>query len=390
MSATWYIKRAPKNQGPFTLDQLQALAASGKLAPTDRIGCKGMEKWAKAGSVAGIFPNQTEEVVAEAVAEEEAIEAIAVELDRPAPAKTSAAPWILAGVVGGGVLLLGCSGLLCAGLAVFIGQSDDGDSATNFDSTGAFAASDFTGQPLVSETQPAPFTEPAAWQPAPEVAPVTPAAPVEPAAPAISADATAAIAKADGGDRESMYEMSFRYQEGNGVPADEGTSIGWLTKAAEAGHPDAMNDLSYRYAKGEGVAENGEWAAYWFGKGAEAGSGMAMFNFAVCHAQGVGVPQNDFAARIWIMKSAESGYEPAQNAVKQMQAELVANAFGAVLEGMFGGGDDGGGDTSAEDADREYWNARRREKDYWEDRASRAAASGDQMDYDYSKRMAPP
>ncbi len=398
MPNAWYIKRAPKNQGPFTLEQLKSLAASGKLAPTDRIGCKGMEKWARAGSVAGVFPQQPEEVAAEAVVEEEAIDAVAVESPASetisslvAPAKNNAAPWILAGVAGGGVLLLGCSGLLCAGLAVFIGQSDDGESAANFDSGNTFAASDFAGQPLISETEPAAFTDPTAWQPAPEYTPVTPIAPVEPAAPTISPDAAAAITKAEGGDRESMYEMSFRYQEGNGVPADEATAIGWLTKAAEAGHPDAMNDLAYRYAKGEGVAENGEWAAYWFGKGAEAGSGMAMFNFAVCHAQGVGVPQNEFAARLWIMKSAESGYEPAQNAVKQMQAELLANAFGAVLEGMSsGGGDDGGGNTSAEDADREYWNARRREKDYWEDRASRAAASGDQMDYDYSKRMAPP
>lgn len=397
MSDAWYIKRAPKNQGPFTLEQLQALAASGKLAPTDGIACKGMKKWVKARSVAGIFPSQAEEVVAEAVVEEKAIDAVAVE--SPAaeiaappvvPAKSSAAPWILAGVAGG-VLLLGCSGLLCAGLAVFIGQSDESESTASFDSSDVFAASDIAGQPLVSESQPAAYTDPAAWQPTPEYTPVTPIAPVEPVAPAISADAAAAIAKADGGDRESMYEMSVRYSAGNGVPANSAMAVSWLTKAAEAGHTDAMSDLAFRYSKGDGVAESPEWTAYWFGKGAEAGSGSAMFNFAVCHAQGIGVPQNEFAARIWLMRSSESGYEPAQNAVKQMQAALLANAFGAVLEGMFGGGgDDGGGDTSAEDADREYWNARRREKDYWEDRASRAAASGDQMDYDYSKRMAPP
>jgi TPR repeat protein len=242
------------------------------------------------------------------------------------------------------------------------------------------------GQPLVSESPPLATTDPAAWQPAPDI---TPIAPAEPAAPAISADAAAAIAKADGGDRESMYEMSFRYQDGSGVPADNATAISWLTRAAEAGHAEAMNDLAYRYAKGEGVAESGEWAAHWFGKGAEAGSGMAMFNFAVCHAQGIGVPQNDYAARIWIMRSAESGYEPAQTAVKQMQAELLANAFGAVLEGMFGGGDDGGGDTSAKDADREYWNARRQSQQYWEDRARQAAANGNESDYNYSRSMIP-
>jgi hypothetical protein len=54
----WYIARNKKRHGPVTWKQLQGLAATGKLHPTDMILQEGNKKWNAASSVPGLFQSK--------------------------------------------------------------------------------------------------------------------------------------------------------------------------------------------------------------------------------------------------------------------------------------------------------------------------------------------
>lgn len=51
----WYIARNKKKHGPITWKEVQNLAATGKLQPTDMLLQEGSQKWTQASSVAGLF-----------------------------------------------------------------------------------------------------------------------------------------------------------------------------------------------------------------------------------------------------------------------------------------------------------------------------------------------
>jgi hypothetical protein len=58
MAAEWFYSRDGKNNsGPVTVDQLQALAGSGQLLPSDLVWKEGMPGWQPAGQLKGLsFP----------------------------------------------------------------------------------------------------------------------------------------------------------------------------------------------------------------------------------------------------------------------------------------------------------------------------------------------
>jgi hypothetical protein len=55
-SPPWYYTRARQPVGPVTFDELKELARSGQLLPSDRVWREGMDQWAAARSVEGLFP----------------------------------------------------------------------------------------------------------------------------------------------------------------------------------------------------------------------------------------------------------------------------------------------------------------------------------------------
>src|SRR5262245_52511717 len=52
----WYYEHEGRSGGPVTVSQLQTLAASGELLPTDKVRKDDMTKWVKARAVKGLFP----------------------------------------------------------------------------------------------------------------------------------------------------------------------------------------------------------------------------------------------------------------------------------------------------------------------------------------------
>jgi len=58
MSVQWYLHKEGEQQGPFPLDELNRMAESGAISPTDLLWTEGMDKWIQAGQVEGLnlFP----------------------------------------------------------------------------------------------------------------------------------------------------------------------------------------------------------------------------------------------------------------------------------------------------------------------------------------------
>lgn len=79
------------------------------------------------------------------------------------------------------------------------------------------------------------------------------------------ADAFAVIRRASElGDPLQMFELSARYRDGRGTPADADAALHWLNRAAEHGHVTAMLRLRDIYRTGSGtVAADSAKAAYW-------------------------------------------------------------------------------------------------------------------------------
>ncbi len=55
----WYFTRNGQQQGAVTTEQLNQLAASGQLLPTDMVWKHGMQKWSQASTINGLFPAAT-------------------------------------------------------------------------------------------------------------------------------------------------------------------------------------------------------------------------------------------------------------------------------------------------------------------------------------------
>jgi GYF domain 2/Protein of unknown function (DUF2569) len=53
--ATWYVARGSEQAGPFTGEQLRAMAASGDLKPNDQVWRPGYQSWQKAGDISGLL-----------------------------------------------------------------------------------------------------------------------------------------------------------------------------------------------------------------------------------------------------------------------------------------------------------------------------------------------
>jgi uncharacterized protein YbjQ (UPF0145 family) len=56
MADQWYVSRGDKPVGPYTVPQLQQMAGSGQLKPSDALWKEGMQSWIPASSIPGVFP----------------------------------------------------------------------------------------------------------------------------------------------------------------------------------------------------------------------------------------------------------------------------------------------------------------------------------------------
>jgi TPR repeat protein len=129
-------------------------------------------------------------------------------------------------------------------------------------------------------------------------------------------------AKADAGDMSAQVDLGKAYQDGNGVPQDDGMAVHWFRKAAEQGSATAENNLGIMCSMGQGVSRDKEEAVRWYHKAAKQGNGAAMFNLGAAYYNGEGVESNVSTAYAWFLLAKEVGEPSASDAVRRTADEI--------------------------------------------------------------------
>jgi TPR repeat protein len=110
------------------------------------------------------------------------------------------------------------------------------------------------------------------------------------------------------GDRRSEATLGIRYQNGEGVKADDHAAAYWYGLAAAQGHRASQYALGGMYFEGDGGLPK-DWAkaAELFTKSANQGFGKAQLALGIASEFGEGVPRNRTKAIALIRKSGEAG-----------------------------------------------------------------------------------
>ena len=125
---------------------------------------------------------------------------------------------------------------------------------------------------------------------------------------------------AEQGFAYAQFNLGLMYDDGRGVPEDDGEAVKWYRLAAEQGHASAQNNLGLMYQKGQGVPKDYKTAVKWYKLAAEQGFPAAQGNLGVMHGKGQGVPQDYKIAVKWYKLAAEQGVADAQGNLGVMYA----------------------------------------------------------------------
>jgi hypothetical protein len=160
---------------------------------------------------------------------------------------------------------------------------------------------------------------------------------------------------AEQGNAAAQYNLGYMYDNGHGVPRDDGQAISWYKKAAdqgyvgaqarlgqaaqaqpmqecdqyhkndqyakafacykplaEQGNAEAQHNLGWMYEHGHGVPQDYQQALSWYRKAAEHGNAPAQNYLGYIYDNGQGVPQDYSQAVSWYRKAAEQGLDEAR------------------------------------------------------------------------------
>jgi len=153
-------------------------------------------------------------------------------------------------------------------------------------------------------------------------------------------------------DGAAEYQLSYRYQHGEGVRAntkkalkylDQAVELGWppalnakgeqeevagrfaqaislYQKAAEAQYPRAMWHLGCMHLHGHGMPRSAVKAFIQFEQAAQSGDGLAQYSYAQMLEQGIGYIKDPQQALYWYDKAAAQGLKEAANAAERLRA----------------------------------------------------------------------
>ena len=126
---------------------------------------------------------------------------------------------------------------------------------------------------------------------------------------------------AEGGDASAQFFLGVMYDEGLGVPQDDGEAVRWYRLAAEQGAASAQFFLGVMYANGQGVPQDDGEAVRWYRLAAEQGVASAQFFLGVMYGNGRGVSQDFVAAHMWLnLAAAQSSGDDRERDVKERDA----------------------------------------------------------------------
>jgi TPR repeat protein len=126
------------------------------------------------------------------------------------------------------------------------------------------------------------------------------------------------ILAGNAGHADAAFQLGRMYEKGQGTSKNESEALRWFTKAAEQGHADAQGGVGVFYLKGIGTRRDDTKALDWLRKGAAAGSAAAMYNLGTMYEEGrAGLPKSRSTAREWYRKAANLGDPEAKKALGQ-------------------------------------------------------------------------
>ena len=105
--------------------------------------------------------------------------------------------------------------------------------------------------------------------------------------------------RANAGDADAQFNLGLMYDNGRGVPQDDGEAVAWYRQAAEQGHASAQFNLGVAYRDGQGVPQDDVEAERWWRKAAMQGDAEAQFNLGLAYENGFGVPKDGVEAYKW-------------------------------------------------------------------------------------------
>jgi TPR repeat protein len=126
-------------------------------------------------------------------------------------------------------------------------------------------------------------------------------------------------AAADAGDQESQYAVGVLYDEGYGMPADDGEAARWYRRAAEQNQINAQFVLGLFYDEGIGVPLDDMLAARWYRRAGEQGHVVALYNLGIMYATGEGVREDDVQAYRFFWLSAQLGDADARMRLRELE-----------------------------------------------------------------------
>mmetsp|Transcript_4424 Transcript_4424/g.11235 ORF Transcript_4424/g.11235 Transcript_4424/m.11235 type:complete len:843 (+) Transcript_4424:58-2586(+) len=110
------------------------------------------------------------------------------------------------------------------------------------------------------------------------------------------------------------------YTNGWGVEVNLAEAASWLERAAKLGSAEAMFDLGYRYERGQGLPADMKLALACYASAADSGHPLAIFNTANCLKNGWGSAPDPAAAAELFQIAAELGVTEAKREIAKMEA----------------------------------------------------------------------
>ena len=124
---------------------------------------------------------------------------------------------------------------------------------------------------------------------------------------------------ADQGDAWGQRLIGICYEEGIGGIRDYSTASEWYKKSAEQGDATSQRLLGHLYEEGFGVPQNYTTALEWYKKSAGQGDVLGQYAVGYMYESGRGVPKSRSEAIKWYKMAWEQGYEPAKEAIQQLE-----------------------------------------------------------------------
>ncbi len=125
---------------------------------------------------------------------------------------------------------------------------------------------------------------------------------------------------------EAMYELSFKFYNGDGVDKDYKKSFEYMLNAAKLGNINAQFLVGYKYFHEEGTEYNDKDMIFWLNKAAEKNNDMAQWLLGIIYIEGkengVDIEKNVELGMQLLKQSAKKGNKYAIEKLNKLKNHL--------------------------------------------------------------------